>query len=170
MEETKKEFKLLLWSLLPLLKLRLPINSCTVQTKPLWGNLMMSQLGRWTMAARRQRSRYHLVRLEEHRGCVLLTCQWSLPAMPVNAHWDASSDLFSELLQTVWRGLSGCICLCHDSQKFRPRVHGVNYYLDWGWILDGLFVYLTKIWSDAVKGGAKVLYVVRVHSPSNEVL
>jgi len=48
-------------------------------------------------------SRYRLFRLEEHHGCVfsgeVLKCQWSLVAMPINAHCNASGDSFSKLLQ-----------------------------------------------------------------------
>ena len=63
----------------------------------------MSYVGRWTIVARRQMSRYRLFRLEEHHGCVfsgeVLKCQWSLVAMPINAHCNASGDSFSKLLQ-----------------------------------------------------------------------
>lgn len=39
-----------------------------------------------------------------------------------------------------------------------------------GGLLDGFFVYLTEMWPDAVKGGAKACYVFIAHSPGNVVL
>lgn len=78
---------------------------------------------------------------------------------PVNAHWDALRDLFSKLVQTIWRGPSGCICLCHDRQKFRPCLHSVIILIGGG-LLDGVFVHLTEMWPDAVKGGCKGLLCV----------
>lgn len=84
MKETKKALDLLLWSLLPLLK-RPAYQQQHCVNRHLQGSGMMSQLGRWTLVARRQMNRYHLFRLEEHHGCVfsseVLKCQWSSLAM-----------------------------------------------------------------------------------------